>query len=212
MSFRAVLAVFALVTVAGVGVGVYKGWDELSGVVEKAQAKQEICATLTDTQRLELVGTATPKKLLNVGGAMDPYTCRWATADSSQPLFVEALSVSADVWAAQQRPAFISQSQGRAMSPKGQRLLKLARQGDTTAVESCRFAGLMFEMSGGRPGTDRLVAPVPQGSGPAPAMLAQSCVDGVYTAVLAQAPGLKLDKALVRRTAQALTTVEERML
>jgi hypothetical protein len=91
MSFRTVLVGVLLLILLGGGGLAWKGWDAVSDLVTKVEAKQEICSTLDESERLDLVGVETPTKLSNVEGSLDPYTCRWATKDYKMVVtFVEA--------------------------------------------------------------------------------------------------------------------------
>lgn len=198
-----------LLFVLGAGSLAWKGWDALSGFFDQVEAKQEICSTLDEADRRDLLGIDTPKKLLNVEGSLDPYTCRWATEDRTVPAYVEAVAAPADKWADQAKgalPSGLAGTDGKAAN----RFRKAAERG-VTAADGCRFARLLFQATGAPRGASRVVAPVESDVTGAPAMLAQSCVGGTYAAVLVTAPGLKLDQALARKTARALRTVEARL-
>jgi hypothetical protein len=210
VSFRTVLLGVLLLILLGGGALAWKGWDAVSGFVAEVEAKQEICSTLDDAERLDLLGVETPTKLLNVEGSLDPYTCRWATKDYKTVVaFVEAVSAPADEWAVEARNTLASSA--AAQDPmRASRLLKAAGKPPRTAADGCRFARVLFEATGAPRGAKRVVGPSAMATG-APMMMAQSCVDGTYSAVLVTAPGLELDRSLARKTAQALRTVEKRL-
>jgi len=210
VSFRAVFIGVVLLSVFGVVGLAWKGWDAASEYFDRDEAKAQICSTLDAADRRDLLSTDTPKKLSNVEGALDSYTCRWATEDfRTVPAFVEAVSAPADKWATHARsalPSLLARSDANTASR-----LRKAADNATTSADGCRFAKLLFQATGARQGSNRLVAPVATSVTGAPAMLAQSCVDGTYAAVLVTAPGLKLDQSLARKTAGALRKVEDQL-
>lgn len=209
MNFRVVMfGAFVLVLVVGGGVA-WKAWDEVSGLIASSEADQELCSALDDAEREGLLGVATPTRLTNVEGSLDPYTCRWATEDyETVAAFVQVTSVPADTWAEEIQATLTTNPMAQdALSPQ---LLKAANSPLRTKADGCRFARVLFRSGGAPSGSERVVAPSTLGTGK-PAMVAHSCVRGTYSAVLVTAPDLKFDRSLARKTAQALRTVEKRL-
>jgi hypothetical protein len=171
----------------------------------KKVPQRKICASLGPAQRRDLVGVATPVKLTQVEGALSPSTCRWTTQEGrATTTFVDIVVAPADAWALQARDRLMLTS----IDPERQaQLLALLEKPEVTAEDGCRFARALFEAGGAPGGAERTVAPTTR-TGSTPAMLAESCVDGRYHAVLATAPRLRLDRALERRVAGALRHVE----
>lgn len=188
----------------------YRGWSGVSDFVDSVAAKQEICSTLDDSERMDLVGVETPTKLLNVEGSLDDYTCRWATKDTTATIFVQAVSAPADEWLDEIRAAATPQALGGGDPKRARQLLKALSEPVSTPEDGCRVARLVFAMSGVSDKAERIVRPSTSSNG-TPAMMAQSCVEGTYSAVMVTAPGLELGRPLARKTAQALRTVEGRI-
>ena len=175
---------------------------------DRIRAKRTICSTLDDATRQDLIGRATPVKLLNVEGSLDPYTCRWAPRRyRSVTAFVEVIAAPANTWALQVRGSLALMSIDQRLKT---RLLGLLRRPKVTAADGCRFARALFEAGGGSRGAERTVTRSTV-AGSTPSMAAQSCVGGTYYAVLVAAPDLRLDESLLGRTAAALRTVERRL-
>lgn len=195
--------------VLGGGGLLYRAWPGMSDLVGSVAAKQEICSTLDDSERMDLVGVETPTKLLNVEGSLDKYTCRWATKDTTATIFVQAVSAPADEWVHEIRAAAAPEALGG--DPKRARqVLKVLSEPISTPEDGCRVARWLFQMSGVSDKAKRIVNASASSNG-TPAMVAQSCVEGTYSAVMVTAPGLELDRSLARKTAQALRTVEGRI-
>lgn len=212
MSFRAVFLGLLLFVVLGGGGLAWSGWNAVSGFVDKVESKRKICSTLDEAERLDLVGVDTPKEQWNLDGSLGRYTCRWATEDfETVPTFVEVVSVPADTWAELTRSELASRVVAGSDLRRVGQLLKAADKPEMTASDGCRVARMLFEFTGAARGADRVVAPAGSNSTGAPSILAQSCVDGTYSAVLVTAPGLKIDHSLARKTARALRAVEERV-
>lgn len=189
----------------------WSAWNSMmSGFFAQLAPKNEVCSTLDDDARLDLVGVETPKRLFPVEGALDRYTCRWATEDyKTVTTFVEVVSAPADEWAAGIRSKMASMDVGQ-VTKQSNRLLRMARKSVETPAEGCRLARVLFAASGAPPGATRVVRPTMSTNG-TPMMLAHSCVDGTYSAVMVVAPDLELDRSLGRKTAQALRSVEKRL-
>lgn len=187
-----------------------RGLISASDFIGSANAKREICSTLKDSERQDLVGAETPTKLLDVEGALDDYTCRWATQDyKTDTLFVQAVSAPADEWAHEVKTTGPQVAAGAAPQ-RARRILKALSQPIGSPEDGCRLARFLFQMSGAADKAERFVSPSATSNG-TPMMVAQSCVGGTYSAVMVTAPGLVLDPALARKAAQALRTVEARI-
>ncbi|MDQ4052082.1 MAG: hypothetical protein M3237_05200 [Actinomycetota bacterium] len=211
MTFRTVLAGALLVILVIAGGVAWKGWDAMTGLDAPAGAKQELCSTLDNDERMALVGVETPKTLTNVEGALDRYTCRWATEDfETVAAFVEVVAAPADEWALEIKNTLATRPANQDPRPLIQ-LREAARNPLRTAADGCRFAWVLFEASGAPDGAKRVVAPSAFGAQGVPMMMAHSCLEGTYSAVLVTAPGLALDRSLARKTAQALRAVEKRL-
>lgn len=209
LSFRTTLLGLVALALLGGGTLMYRAWPGVSDLVGSISAKQEICSTMDDSERMDLVGVETPTKLLNIEGSLDEYTCRWATKDTSATIFVQAVSAPADEWLDEVRAAATPQALG-ADPKRARQVLEALSEPSSTPEDACRVARLIFQMSGASDRAKRIVSPMASGDG-TPAMLAQSCVAGTYSAVMVTAPGLVLDRPLARKTAQALRTVEGRV-
>jgi hypothetical protein len=210
VSFRTVLAVaFVAVLVLG-GALIWTAWDSISDRVNLADDKQAMCSTLEDDEREALVGVETPTILTNVEGALDPYTCRWATEDFETVVaYVQTVAAPADKWAVEIRNSLLSQT--GALDPERlSQIRKAINRPLETAADGCRFARALFKAGGAADGAVRIVSPSADAQGNQ-MMVAQSCVDGTYSAVMVTAPGLQMDRQLARKTARALRTVEERI-
>ena len=176
--------------------------------LDQIKAKRKICSTLDDATRQDLIGRATPVKLLNVEGSLDPYTCRWAPRRyQTVTAFVEVIVVPANTWALEVRSSLALMSMDQRLKT---RLLGLLRKPKVTAADGCRFARALFEAGGGPRGAERTVTRSTV-AGSTPSMTAQSCVGGTYYAVLVTAPGLRLDDSLLNKMTAALRTVERRL-
>jgi hypothetical protein len=126
VNFRVVLAFVVLVGLVVVGGIAWKGWSALSGFAAEAQGKMRLCSSLTDTERMDLVGLPTPTRLAGVEGDLDRYSCRWATKDyKSVVAYVEVLSAPADEWAAQSKNAVLAQA-GTVHNPARDALIRKA--------------------------------------------------------------------------------------
>jgi hypothetical protein len=179
--------------------------DGHDGKRDRIKAKRKICSTLDDAERLDLIGVATPVRLLNVEGALDPYTCRWAVRRyRTVTAFVEVMAAPADAWAVEMRGQLALTSMDLGQKA---RLLDLLRKPDVTRAAGCRFARALFEMSGALRGAERTVTRSTAAGG-TPSVSAQSCVDGMYYAVIVAAPGLRTDDSLLTRAAADLRAVE----
>ncbi|MDZ5663609.1 hypothetical protein SFC79_17675 [Nocardioides sp. S-58] len=207
MRFRTVLVGALVVIAVAVGGMVASSWTDISALVSGVRASSELCSTFDEDERLDLMGVETPTRMLDVEGSLDPYTCRWSTSDPSQGSFVQVVSAPAEQWAASVATALASQPP--AGDPRRVRQLRrAAAQPIATGADGCRFARRLFRLGGAPDGAPRLVAESLSTTGE-PMMMAQSCVDGRYAAVMVAKPAVAVDQALARRTDRALRRLEE---
>ncbi len=194
----------ALLMLLVVGSGVaWRGWDAISGAVERAAGKQRICSTLGAGQRMGLVRVETPTRCRTSRGRWIP------TPVAGPPRTTRPCRPSR-----RRCPPRLTGGQARwrsylpSSTPGGvgccEQPVRLRRRQQPVAVWRA-----MFAMGGAPAGARRSVAPTVVGA--TPAMLAQNCAAGTYSAVMVAAPGLQLDRSLARKTVRALRQVERRL-
>ena len=204
ISFRAAVALVLMVGVLGAAGLVWQARNDGTGVLSRPDAEPGICDVLDEGTRRELLGMEAGTRMLNVEGSLDRFTCRYANTDVPEGAYVQVVSAPADAWAGEIAAA---PSNG---NPQAQALIRAARAAGADPEQACRVALDLYRTGGARPGADRLVQASTSSTGN-PMVMGQSCVGGVFTSVSVTAPTLRVDRALQRRTADALRKVERQM-
>lgn len=204
-------AVFALTVLLVLGSSTLVGGRLLGLIDGSPEPASTICDALSSAQRRALVGTKTPYAVERpTAGGME-QSCRWTVAKDDDSSLVEVTTMSAGQWVvgltrdlADRRGA--ADAALRAMM---KRALTLGSAADDRAA--CALASRVFELDGAKQGSRQHVSFRPGDGRTSPRVVAEECIAGTYTQIVAATPRLQSSPLVERRTLTALGQVQQRL-
>jgi len=200
-------AVFALTVLLILGSSTLVGGRLLGLIGGPPETTATICDALTSTQRRALVDGRTPNA--DERSTEDEQSCRWTGEDKDT--LVEVTTMSAAQWvvgltsdlAGRDGPTNATSHQVR------ERALALGATADGRAA--CALASQVFELDGADRGAKQHVTFRAGDLRTSARLVAEECIAGTFTQVVAAAPDLRLSPALERRAMTALGQVQQQL-
>lgn len=208
MVFKAVLTLTVLLVL---GSSMLVGGRFLGLIDGPSEATATVCDALTSAQRRALVGTKTPyaEERPSTGG--DERFCRWTVAEGDDSSLVEVTTMSAGQWVVALRGDLAGRRNAADAARRRvmERALALGSAADDRAA--CALASQMFELDGAERGARQRVSFRPGDRKTSPRMVAEECLAGTYTRIVASAPGLESSPALESQALTALGQVQQQL-
>lgn len=200
-------AVFALTVLVVLGASTLVGGRFLGLIDGPPEATTTICEALTATQRRALVPVRTPDA--DERSTKVEQSCRWTGQDKDT--LVEVTTMTAARWVVRLTRDLADRRGTDDAASRRLRERALALGSDADDREACALASQAFELDGAARGAKQHATFRPGDRRTPPRVVAEECLAGTYTAVVASAPRLEGGAALERRALTALGQVQQRL-